>query len=57
MFLLHFSAVETMDSFKPMIINNIYDSSEIYPVDVALETAKIILAEENFDTNTYYDFY
>ena len=55
--MLHFSAVETMDSFKPMIINNIYDGSEVYPVDVAFESAKIILAEENFDANTYYDFY
>ena len=40
-----------------MIANNIYDNSEVYPVDVALEAAKIILAEENFDANTYYDFY
>eukprot|EP00828_Plagiopyla_frontata_P033028 TRINITY_DN4292_c0_g1_i1.p1 TRINITY_DN4292_c0_g1~~TRINITY_DN4292_c0_g1_i1.p1 ORF type:complete len:331 (-),score=43.01 TRINITY_DN4292_c0_g1_i1:418-1410(-) len=56
-FLLHFSAVEVMDSYKPMIANNIYDNSEVYPVDVALEAAKIILAEENFDANTYYDFY
>ena len=46
-----------MDSFKPMIINHIYDPSEVYPVDVALEAAKIILVEENFDINTYYDFY
>ena len=40
-----------------MIVNIIYDNSEIYPVDIALEAAKIILVEEGFDAGSYYDFY
>jgi len=34
-----------------MTSNIIYDSAEIFPIDIALEAAKIILVQEGFDIN------